>query len=475
MYKPVNLLIVDDDPAMTKVFEKMAKDEVWNVVTAASGTEAIDALNKFSIEVAVVDVALPGYSGMQVLEYVKKNRVPTEIIIMTGVGSVELAVQAIKTGAYDYFTKPFDDVNKVSKSISNAMEHHRLLQKLKKLERLENDEVSYEGIIGKSRRIQEVFEMIDSVAPTTSTILILGESGTGKELVAQAIHKRSRRHDKPFVVINCAAMPETLLESELFGHKKGSFTGAISDKKGLFEEANGGTIFLDEIGEVTPPIQVKLLRVLQEGEIKTVGDAISKHVDVRIIAATNKDLTRLVSENKFREDLYYRLNVIAVSLPPLRDRVEDIPLLVYHFIKKYSKKVGKNVAGCSVDTLMALQNYKWVGNVRELENVIERAIVLSTSDTIHARELSPRIMGESFYLTNDDVAHDFSQFNYQEAKEKAFIAFNRSYISSLLRQTKGNVSFAAARAGMDRSNFKKIVKKCELELEDFKDGNKEES
>lgn len=472
MYKPVNLLIVDDDPAITKVFEKIAKEEGWTSMTAFTGAEAVDIFNKYSVEVAVVDVALPGYTGMQLLEYVKKNQIPAEIIIMTGVGSVELAVQAIKTGSYDYFTKPFDDINKVTNSISKAIELHHLVQKLKKLERLEKDEVSYEGIVGKSRKMQEVFEMIENVAPTSSTILILGESGTGKELVAQAIHKRSRRSNKPFVVINCSAMPETLLESELFGHKKGSFTGATNDKKGLFEEADDGTIFLDEIGEITPSIQVKLLRVLQEGEVRMVGDTVSKNVDVRVIAATNKDLNQLVSEGKFREDLFYRLNVIAISLPPLRDRVEDIPILVYHFLRKYSKKIGKEVTGCSVDVLSALQHYKWVGNVRELENVIERAIVLVSGHSLQTRDLPPRVLGEAFYLSGEDAGADFSQYNYQEAKDRAFMSFHKAYVSSLMRQAKGNISFASAKAGMDRSNFKKILKKCNLDAEDFKKGGK---
>lgn len=468
MYKPVNLLIVDDDPVISRVFEKVAKDEGWSSITAGSGTEALDQLNKYVFEVAVVDIALPGFTGMQVLEYIKKNQIPTEVIIMTGVGSVEMTVAAIKAGAYDYFTKPFDDINRVTNAISKAIEHRHLMQKLKTFERMEKEDVSYEGIVGKSRKMRELFELIENVAPTNSTILILGESGTGKELVAQALHKRSRRADKKFVVINCAAMPETLLESELFGHRKGSFTGAIQDKKGLFEEADGGTIFLDEIGEISTSIQVKLLRVLQEGEVRMVGDNASKNVDVRIIAATNKDLSVLVSEGKFREDLFYRLNVIAIPLPPLRDRPEDVPLLAYHFLQKYSKKVGKEVSSCSIDAITALQHYKWVGNVRELENVIERSVVLATSNIVQARDLPPRVLGESFYVSSTETETDLSQYNYQEAKERAFAAFNRSYLSTLLRQSKGNISYAAAKAGMDRSNFKKILKKAELDIEEYK-------
>lgn len=468
MYKPTNLLIVDDDPSIAKVFEKVAKTEGWTSVTAKTGTEAIDILNKGSFRVAVVDVALPGFTGMQILEYVKSNQIQTEIIIMTGVGTVETAVSAIKLGAYDYFTKPFEDINKITNVIAKAIEHFELKQKLRKLERMEKDAVSYEDIIGKSRKMHEIFELIENIAPTNSTILVMGESGTGKELVARAIYRRSRRSAQPFVVINCAAMPETLLESELFGHKKGSFTGAIADKKGLFEEADGGTIFLDEIGEISTSIQVKLLRVLQEGEVRKVGDTGSRNVDVRVIAATNKDLTKHVSEGKFREDLFYRLNVIAMTIPPLRDRTEDIPLLTYHFLQKYSKKIGKEVTGCSVDTITALQHYKWVGNVRELENVIERAVVLATGPVLQTRDIPPRILGEAFYLTTESVESDLSQFNYQEAKDRAFTSFNKSYVTSLLRQTKGNISFAAAKAGMDRSNFKKILKRCDIDIEEYK-------
>ncbi|MBI2091377.1 MAG: sigma-54-dependent Fis family transcriptional regulator [Deltaproteobacteria bacterium] len=468
MFKPTNLLIIDDEPAIVKVFEKLAKDEGWTFASASSGTQAIDMLNKSAFEAAVVDIALPGFTGMQILEYVKQNQISTEMLIMTGVGSVETAVQAIKLGAYDYFTKPFDDINKISNAIAKAMERHRLLQKLKQMERMEGDSSSYEGIIGKSRKMQEVFELIESVAPTNSTVLVLGESGTGKELVAQALHKRSRRAGKPFIVINCAAVPETLLESELFGHRRGSFTGAIQDKKGLFEEADGGTIFMDEVGDIPPAIQVKLLRVLQEGEVRMIGDNSSKNVDVRIIAATNRDLTQLVGENKFREDLYYRLNVISITVPPLRERSDDIPLLTYYFLQKNAKKSGKEIATCSVDAITALQHYKWVGNVRELENVVERACVLVNGPVIQARDLPQRVLGESFYLTKEDGHSDFSKFSYHEAKEKAFMTFNRSYLSSLMRSSKGNISFAAAKAGMDRSNFKKILKKCSLNAEEFK-------
>lgn len=466
--KPVNLLIVDDDPSIVGVFEKLAKSEGWSSVSAATGVEAIDALSKNDIETAVVDINLPGLTGLQILEYAKKNRIPTEIIIITGLGSTETAVSAIKLGAYDYLTKPFDDINKVVLSINKALEHHRLVQKVKKVEKGDDGKHSFEGIIGKSKRMRDIFNLIENVAPTSSTVLITGESGTGKELVAHALHRKSKRAGKPFVVINCSAMPENLLESELFGHKKGSFTGAIQDKKGLFEEAHEGTIFLDEIGEIAPSIQVKLLRVLQEGEVRAVGDNTSKNVDVRVIAATNKELGKLVAEKKFREDLFYRLNVITVTLPPLRERAEDVPVLAYHFLKKVCDKMGKTLKGISVEAIQALAQYKWVGNVRELENVIERAVVLATAETLLPHDLPPRVLGESFYLGGGDGESDLSKFSYQEAKQKAFDAFNKAYITNLLKQAKGNISFASAKAGMDRSNFKKIVKKCNISTDELK-------
>lgn len=469
MYKSINLLIVDDDPSIVKVFEKIAKDEGWSYEVAKDGSKAIEILNQIVVEVALVDIKLPGITGMQILEYIKKNGFPTEVIIITGVGTIETAIQAMKLGAYDYLTKPFEDINKVAIQIKKAQEKFQLMQKVRRLERLKPGKFVYEGIVGKSKKMEDVFDVIENISCTNSTVLILGESGTGKEMVAKAVHKRSNRSNKPFVVINCSAIPETLLESELFGHKKGSFTGATQDKMGLFEEANGGTIFLDEVGEIPPSIQVKLLRVLQEGEVRPVGGTQSHIVDVRLIAATNKDLYKEVQEKAFREDLYYRLNVISVLLPPLRDRAEDIPLLAYHFLKKNSDKIGKKVEKISVDTLQALQNYRWVGNVRELENVIERAVVMTNSDSIQATDLPPRVLGESYYLTEDFDDAGLSQYGYQEAKEKALHSFNRSYLTNLLRQSKGNLSSAAEKAGMDRSNFKKIIKKFGIDLKDFKE------
>jgi two-component system, NtrC family, response regulator HydG len=308
-----------------------------------------------------------------------------------------------------------------------------------------------------------------NIASSASPVLILGESGTGKELVAKAIHRTSPRKEKAFVVINCSALTETLLESELFGHTKGSFTGAIQDKKGLFQEADQGTVFLDEIGEISPSVQVKLLRVLQDGDMRSIGANQSVNVDVRIIAATNRDLYQLVKKGIFREDLFYRLNVIGVHLPPLRDRIDDIPLLAYHFLKSLSKRMNKKLEQISIDAMQSLQEYRWTGNVRELENVIERAAVLCQGPTITAKDLPTKILGQTFYVSDSPKdSNDFSRLSYQEAKEKALYQFNRNYIRGLLQQTAGNISLASIKAGMDRSNFKKIIRKCDITVDEFR-------
>jgi len=472
MYKPINLLIVEDDETMAKVLERLAKENNWTYRIARNGNEAIEALNQDIIEAALIDINLPIMNGMQVLEHMKNSQFATEVIIVTGVGTVETAVSAIKMGAYDFVTKPFDDIRKISSLVEKARERYQMVQKIKQLERGKKDQYEFHGLIGKSQKMQEVYRLMEAIAPTTSTVLIHGESGTGKELVAMAIHKISSRKQKPMVTINCAAIPETLMESELFGHKKGSFTGAIQDKKGLFEEANGGTIFLDEIGEVPLPIQVKLLRVLQEREIRPVGANQSRKVDVRLICATHKNLAEMIQEGTFREDLYYRVNVIGVTIPPLRDRTEDISLLAFHFLAKHSKRMNKKIGKISIDALQAFRKYNWVGNVRELENMVERACVLVQGDTITARNLPPNILGESFYVKKEGVGGDWSQLTYQEAKDKALVSFNKDYITSLLRQTEGNLTNASEKAGMDRSNFKKIVKRYNIDVTEFKQMSK---
>jgi DNA-binding NtrC family response regulator len=464
----VNVLIVDDEDSLTSALEKLLRRDQRTFAAVASAGEALEFAAKNKVDVALVDVNLPDRSGIEVLERLRAGGSDTEVILMTGKGTVETAVSALKKGAYDYLTKPFDDIERVSVVVGKAIEKADLLRKIREMEVSGTEEDRFLDIVGKSLKMREVYHLIDRVAPSNSSVLILGESGTGKELVARAIHQKSRRKDNPFVVINCAALPESLLESELFGYRKGAFTGAFADKKGLFEEADGGTIFLDEIGEITPAVQVKLLRVLQNGEIRRIGGSENSRVDVRVLAATNKDLHQQVKTKAFREDLFYRLNVITLTLPPLRERKDDVSLLAYHFLKKFAEKTSKKVERISMDTLQTLEEYRWPGNVRELENVIERAVVLAEGGTITARELPPKLLGEFFYLPETRSETDFIHLPYRSAKQKALNLFNRAYISNLLRQTSGNVSLASERAGMDRSNFKKIIKKCEINIREFK-------
>lgn len=465
--KSVSLLIVDDEEVIVKLFERLARQERWSFAACKNGVEAIDFLTKNEVECVVLDINLPAYSGFQVLEHLKASRSNAEVVLITGSGSVEHAVKALKMGAFDYLSKPFDDLDKVISTVKHAMEKQRLVKKINELQQPAPALDSFQSLIGRSEVMQEIYQLVISLRNSTSSVLIQGESGTGKEMIAKAIHQTSKRAKHPFLVINCAAIPEGLLESELFGHVKGAFTGAIYDKRGLFEEADGGTLFLDEIGEISPAFQVKLLRVLQNGEFKKVGSGEIQHTDVRLIAATNRDLKVMVQEGKFREDLYYRLHVIGVHVPPLRERKEDIPVLAHHFLAKCSEKMKKNVKEISLEAMQALQNYSWVGNVRELENVIERCMVLANGSTIRAKDLPPGLLSQTFYM-KDREENDLYQFNYREAKLRALHLFNKTYISHLLKETRGNISLASDRAGMDRSNFKKILKKYEINIREFR-------
>jgi two-component system, NtrC family, response regulator HydG len=467
--KPISLFIVDDEDVIIKLFERIARQEKLSCASCKNGNEAFEFLAKNEAECVVLDINLPSHSGFQVLEFIRSTKSLAEVVIITGSGSVEQAVKALKLGAFDYLTKPFEDLDKVTSTLKHALEKHRLVKKINELEQPAQPLDSFEGIIGRSPPMQEIYALINSLRASSASVLIEGESGTGKEMIARAIHRTSKRSKKPFLVINCAAIPEGLLESELFGHVKGSFTGALYDKRGLFEEANGGTIFLDEIGEISPAFQVKLLRVLQDGEYKKVGSSEVGHTDVRVIAATNKELKLMVQAGTFREDLYYRLHVIGIHLAPLRDRKEDIPLLAYHFLNKYNEKMKRNVREISLDAMQVLQSYAWIGNVRELENVIERCLVLSSGDVIRAKDMPTQILSKTFYLGAQEE-NDLSRFNYRDAKLRALDLFNKSYITHLLKDTKGNISLASNRAGMDRSNFKKIIKRYDINIHEYRRG-----
>ncbi len=464
-----DLLLVDDEDSLVRAFEKLARKHSFRLTVAKNGLEAVEKIAAQPFDVVLLDLNAPGRSGLEILDHIKKSSSDAEVIIITGAGSVESAVSCLKKGAYDFLVKPFEDIERVAVLIEKAREKVELVRRLSSLEAKGAVTESFSNLIGHSLKMKEVYDLITSVAPSESSVLIMGESGTGKELVARAIHEKSFRATQRFVVVNCAALPETLLESELFGHMRGSFTGAIADKKGLFEEAEGGSIFLDEIGEIPASMQVKLLRILQDGELRRVGGVETTHVNVRIISATNRDLYRSVRQGSFREDLFYRLNVITLHLPPLRDKKEDVPFLAHYFLKKYGEKTGKKVERISLDALQALQEYSWPGNVRELENVMERAIVLAEGEQVSARELPTKILGQGFYSPepeNEEV--ELTRLPYHLAKEKALQLFHKSYLARLLHSTDGNISEASLRAGMDRSNFKKIIKKSAVNVKEYK-------
>ncbi len=381
------ILVADDEKSMREFLEIMLRKEGYRVTLASNGEEAVRWAEKEIFDLALLDIRMPKLDGLLALKKIKSLSPETVVVIITAFASTDTAIRAMKEGAYDYITKPFK-VDEIKLIIRNALEKKKLEKENLILKQVVQERYHFGNIIGQSPKMLEVYSLLEKVAPTKTNILITGESGTGKELVAKAIHYNSPRRDKPFVTLNCGAIPESLIESELFGHMKGAFTDAISTKKGLFEVADEGTIFLDEISELPLMMQVKLLRVIQDKEFKRVGGTEDIRVDVRIISATNKDLEEAVREKRFREDLFYRLNVIQIKLPPLRERKEDIPLLAHHFLKKYSEELGKSITRISPEALQFLMNYDFPGNVRELQNIIERAVALETGSELSLQNLS---------------------------------------------------------------------------------------
>jgi two-component system response regulator PilR (NtrC family) len=388
------ILIVDDEQSMRDFLAIMLRKEGYEVVTVEDGAEAIKAIEEDIYDLVITDIKMPGIDGLQVLRCVKRASPNTLVIVITAYSSTEDAVFAIKQGALDYITKPFE-IEKIKLVIKKALERKKLHEEHDFYKRQYEHKFDVGNIVGKSEAIQDIFHIVKRVSQSKSTILITGESGTGKELIARAIHQNSPRSKQAFVTVSCGAIPENLLESELFGHIKGAFTGAIANKIGLFELADKGTLFLDEIGELPLLIQVKLLRVLQEKQFKRVGGTKDISVDVRIITATNRDLRKMVEENTFREDLFYRLNVIPIHIPPLRNRKEDIQLLANHFLDKYNREIGKHFTHLTAEAMNQLMAYDWPGNIRELENVIERAVALETEPVIDISSLPDTIRGTS--------------------------------------------------------------------------------
>jgi len=388
-----NILILDDEQNYLLVLEAILSDAGYKVTTLSDPEMGLAFLEESEVDVVITDMKMPKLTGKDVLDHVKKHYSYIPVLIMTAFGSIEAAVEAMRTGAFDYITKPFSN-EELLLSISKAMQFARAQQENRSLRRQIQERFGPENIVARDKSMRHVLDMVHRAAPSRSTVLVTGESGTGKELVAKAIHNQSPRKDGPFISVNCMALNPGVLESELFGHEKGSFTGAVSRRRGRFELADKGTLFLDEIGELPHDTQVKLLRVLQERRFERVGGTDSIEVDIRIVAATNRDLTKAVADGRFREDLFYRLNVVSIHLPPLRERREDIPFLAAHFLDRYARENSRELKGFTPSAMDYLSAYEWPGNVRQLENVIERCVVLSSGDTVSAEDLPPEIKDE---------------------------------------------------------------------------------
>ncbi|HWP49830.1 MAG TPA: sigma-54 dependent transcriptional regulator [Candidatus Limnocylindrales bacterium] len=451
------ILVVDDEKNMCRAISS-ALNKIGGIVEVCyTGPCAIEKVRSNEYDVVLLDYKMPGMDGIEVLKVIRDLSPELIVIMMTAYGTVESAVQAMKIGAYDYVLKPFE-AEEIRLYVNRALEYRWLLQENRNLRQQVEEKYHLENMVGISPQMEKIYEMVHKVANSTATVLIQGESGTGKELIARALHAYSERKGRPFVGVNCSAIPANLLESEFFGYEKGAFTGAHHQKKGFFEAAHTGTLFLDEIGEMSPSLQSKLLRVLQEKEIIRIGGTQVIPIDVRVIAATNVDLAELVKKGQFREDLYYRLNVINMVIPPLRERKEDIPLLVKHFLNKLDPQ--QRIRKISPDVLEALKAYSWPGNVRELENVIERMVLLSEGPVLEIKDL-PAPLRE---VPKPPPLSTSGILNYKEAKER----FEREFIIHALQRNKGNVTNAALETGIYRQNFYDKLNKYGINPEDFK-------
>jgi DNA-binding NtrC family response regulator len=446
------ILVIDDEKSLVDLLTVVFKNEGYAVKQAQSAEQGLAVLDNDEVDLVITDIKLPGSDGMEILRRVRAKRPDVPVVMITAYGSVQQAVDALKAGALDYVVKPFD-VEELKIVVGRGLAERRLKQENVRLKRDLKERYSFENMIGRSRAMQEVFTLIEKVAGTDSTVLITGESGTGKEMAARAIHYQSGRRDNPFVSINCAALPESLLESELFGHVKGAFTGAGVDKKGMFEAAQRGTLFLDEVAEMSPWTQVKLLRALQERRIRRVGGTDEIAVDVRIIAATNQDLKQRIQEGKFREELFYRLNVITIDMPPLRRRVEDIPVLVSHFVQKYCEKMSKKIKRLTPEVVGLLEAYPWPGNIRELENVIERMVAIEDRETITASCLPPEILSPQKKMETQVLfSPDFSLTGYLDD-------ITKKYLNQALAASGGSIQKAAALLGLSYRTMRYLMGK----------------
>jgi len=454
------ILVVDDEANMRSSLRDILAAEGYDIVLAAEGQEALEAFDD-SIRLVITDIKMPGMNGFELLNELHRRDPDLPIVMITAYGTMELAIQAMRSGAYDYITKPFDP-EQILHDVRHIVDHYRKTKENVRLKRRLAQEFDVAQIVGQSSQINEILDIVRRVASTPSSVLIFGQSGTGKELVAKALHYLGDRASQPFVIVNCAAIPDTLLESELFGHKKGSFTDAVADKKGRFEEADSGTIFLDEIGDMSLPLQSKILRVIQEREFTPIGETKSRRVNVRIVTATNRDLSEAIQKGEFREDLYFRINVISIRMPPLRERREDIPLLVEHFIRHYNYSIGKRIKEITDDALEILMDYHWPGNIRELENLIERAVIFANGDTLDAETISQNMLHWERPVRGIEALLE-KHGNYKEAVK----AFECELIKRAFEWSKGHFSHAAKYLGLSRHALRYQMSKLGLQADEF--------
>jgi len=459
----IQVLVIDDEAVIREGLRQTLNNEGYEVELAANGKIGLSKLQKEEFQVVISDLKMPGMHGIEVLKTIRVLQPEVPVIIMTGYATVDSAVEAMKNGAFDFVTKPFLPEQIIEK-VRAAEQHLTLVQQGRPSTGDSPIEVCG-TFVGASKAMQKVYQRILHVAPTNSTVLITGESGTGKELAARAIHQHSQRRDKPFVAIDCNSLPETLLESELFGHVKGSFTGASQTKPGLFAVASGGTLFLDEISNISMTTQAKLLRVLQQREVTPIGGTKAEPIDIRLVAATNRSLEEMVDQGTFRDDLFFRLNIIPVDLPPLRNRQGDITLLITHFIKKFAEEIGKEIKGVAPEARIALDSYPFPGNVRELENIIERAVVLAQGETITRADLELPSEGEGL-ADEFDIPLNTEELkeNKRRARERAVEPVEKAFVYAALERNNWNITKAAEETGMLRPNFQALLKKLGISV-----------
>lgn len=463
---PPAILIADDEKGARFGMKKALEKDGYPLFEATSGPEAVEFIKNHLPDIVFLDINMPEMNGLEVLEKIRGMECPPLVVVITAYGSEKIAVEAMKKGAYDYIAKPFD-VEELRLITRNALEKLALQDENRRLRSQLEGLSTVEGlgeIVGQSPAMRRVFTKIEKVAPTETTVLLLGESGSGKELVAREIHRRSHRADKPLVVMNCAALPETLIESELFGHEKGAFTGATERRIGKFEMAHGGTIFLDEIGDMSPNTQAKLLRAIEEKKFERLGGMETLRVDARVISATNKDLPAEIEKGTFREDLYYRLKVVEIELPALRQRREDIPLLVQHFLRLFSRRHKKELEGVSREVMRILLSYDWPGNVRQLANTLERAVILAENATITREDLPEDLKGDQPPVSSSTIL-DYT-LPFREAKRRVVESFEREYILQSLKAHKGNITKTAEALGMHRQGLQQKLRELNIKRQD---------